>query len=157
MYNIHFDMIEATLQLPNSNETVEFTSTFGTFNLTVDCISSETPAPTRAPTPSCMMPEMNATTNHSDSDLSEFNGLNRYKAVRTHCERPIWERSGDIEGQNIKYYAGNWVIHGSELGVLAHPSTAYFAPIEDDHPDWLHPGRRVHRSDSLHRNLFTDQ
>merc|ERR1719391_1315118 len=85
-----------------------------------------------------MVLEVNATSNESQSDLTEFDGLYVFTAARTQYSRPIWERPGDIEGQNVRYYLGNWIIHGSEHGVLAHASTAYFPPIEDSAAEWVH-------------------
>eukprot|EP01084_Bolivina_argentea_P136615 240596_1 len=94
--------------------------------------------PSLAPTPNCLSLIINIQDAGIYFDENEFNGLYTYVATRTHFDRPIWEIPQDKEGQNVKYYDGKWIIHGSGYDSLSYSANTYFPPIQNIIVEWIH-------------------
>ncbi len=71
-------------------------------------------------------------------DETNFNGIYTYVSERRQYDRPVWEVPTDPDGQNLKFYDGNWIIHGIGNDILSHKANTYFPPTQDSTAQWKH-------------------
>eukprot|EP01084_Bolivina_argentea_P083205 150666_1 len=109
----------------------------------ISCYGYPTPQPTLPPTPICLSLTVNVTDANHIFNKDDFNGLYTYNSIESQFDAPIWEMPYDPHGQNLRYYDGNWIIHGKGYNVLMHkvldPELSYayaFPPYEDLEAEW---------------------
>eukprot|EP01084_Bolivina_argentea_P004083 7732_1 len=98
--------------------------------------NSPTNVPANAPTPECLSLEINVINDKGIFDKSVFDGIYTQNAIESQFDAPLWEVVQDPHNQNVRYYGGQWIIHGRGYNVLSYESNARFVPWEDMSAEW---------------------